>query len=71
MHVMMNQIFVVINYSMFTRIFLLIVTAYVSRGLSTYFGTERTSLLVRRLEIVLLDDGMARIQHIGFVIIDS
>ena len=52
---------------MFTRIFLLYVTSYVSRGLITYFGTERTSLLVRRLEIVLLDDGMARIQHIGFV----
>ena len=52
--------------SMFTRIFLLYVTTYVSRGLSTYFGTERTSLLVRRLEIVLLDDGMARIQHIDF-----
>ena len=37
---------------MFTRIFLLYVTTYVSRGLSTYFGTERTSLLVRRLERV-------------------
>ena len=48
----MNRIFVVINYSMFTRTFLFIVTAYVSRGLSTYFGTEWTSLLVRRLEIV-------------------
>ena len=48
MHAMMNQIFVVINYSMFICIFLLYVTTYVSRGLSTYFGTERTSLLVRR-----------------------
>ena len=51
---------------MFIRNFLLYVTTYVSRGLNTYFGTERTSLLVRRLEIVLLDDGMARIQHIDF-----
>ena len=66
MYARMNQIFVVINYSMFICIFLLYVTTYVSRGLSTYFGTERTSLLVRRLEIVLLDDGMARIQHIDF-----
>ena len=51
--------------------FLIIVTAYVSRGLNTYFGTEWTTHVVRRLEIVLLDDGMARIQHIGFVITNS
>ena len=57
--------------SMFTRIFLLYVTTYVSRGLNTYFGTERTTHVVRMLEIVTSGrwDGKDSAHRLLFILI--
>ena len=68
---MMNRIFSCDQLFEVYTYFLIIVTAYVSRGLSTYFGTERTTHVVRRLEIVTSGrwDGKDSAHRLLFILI--